>query len=132
MIDARPAHPAERALAIGRELRACFALSAAEVSWLLARWRDVADVPLRDDALALIAQLVVTDGDRPPLTHREAREIADAAVRDCPTLEDARGAVQRYATVRGATAEQAAKLDTLVRDTWHATPRPASEVARAA
>jgi hypothetical protein len=130
MIDARPAHPAERALAIARELRATFALPAAELSWLLARWRDAHGVLMRDDALALVAQLVVTDGDRRPLTAREARDLTETAVRDCATLEDARGAVQRYAVIRGADAEQRARLDTLVRDTWHALH--GAEVARAA
>jgi hypothetical protein len=120
MTTAAPCHPLERALALARELRATFALSAAEVSWLLARWRDVAAVPLRDDALSLLAQLVETDGERPPLTQREVRDVAAAAVLEFGALEAARGAVQRWAVVRAATAEQRARLDQLVRDEWHA------------
>jgi hypothetical protein len=130
MTDTRPAHPLERARALGTELRTTFALTAPEIQWLLARWRDVADVPIPDDALGLVARLVVIDTATAPLTVAEARGIATSAVQDFATLEDARGAVQRYAALRGADAVQCAKLDTLVREKWHAQQR--TEVARAA
>jgi hypothetical protein len=73
-----PEAPLVRALALAQGLRATFDLEEINIAYLLGRWRTLAEVPLADHHLALVARMVRTD-DVPPLSNAEARRVLHAA-----------------------------------------------------
>ncbi len=123
-------HPATRALDVARGLFDTLRPPPAELADLLRRWRDRADVPLQDRALAMIAAMVATDALQEPVTIREVFAlIADLRAFFGSDRATMRSELAKYLTIRGATAQQRMRADALLRDEIGGQPSQVEQAA---
>lgn len=112
-----PEHPLVQALTLAQGLRAAFGLEEANIAYLLNRWRTLADLPLADWHLGLLARMVTTDAV-PPLSNAEARRVLHATLAEFGTdLNAGRAALRAWCRRRGnVSSSQILRLEQLYVD----------------